>query len=87
MVEFIKARELSKRLLGEVEKKLGSSHPSTQMARAGLAYLFKELGEYGKAKELYEQVLAVQEKNLGPQHPSTLSTQQNLTNVREKLGE
>jgi len=75
---FIKALELSKRLLGE-------EHPSVATSYNNLALLYKSQGRYQDAEPLYVKALEIAELNLGVDHPRTTTIRENLKSVNQKV--
>ncbi len=70
--KYVKAEQLLKVIVGELEQWRGLEHPATLVAKGNLADSYRWQGRLAKAIELREEVLAARRTVLGDQHPGTL---------------
>ena len=69
---------LGEKLVPDLERVLGDSHPETLMSRNNLAVAYLEAGRAGDAIALHERTLADRARLLGESHPETLASRNNL---------
>jgi len=75
---YTAAQELHRRVVEARERILGSEHPNTLAARAGLAFWTGRAGDAAGARDQFAALLPIRERVSGPEHPDTLAARANL---------
>jgi hypothetical protein len=70
--ELDTSRPALERALAIAQAQLGSDHPDTLAARAGLAYILGEAGQPAQAADQYRDLFNDYLRVLGPDHPQTI---------------
>jgi len=66
---------------------LGTEHPATLSAMAGLGNALSSLGRYDEARAMQERVLELRRRVLGEEHPDTLTAINNLALTLKAQGD
>jgi tetratricopeptide (TPR) repeat protein/MinD-like ATPase involved in chromosome partitioning or flagellar assembly len=85
--QYEQALTLRESALTIYEATLGSDHPDTATALAGVGLAYWRLGQADKALPLQQRALAITEAALGPDHPDTAIQLDNLALSYSDLGQ
>jgi tetratricopeptide (TPR) repeat protein len=85
--ELDTSRPALERALAIAQAQLGSDHPDTLAARAGLAYILGEAGQPAQAADQYRDLFNDYLRVLGPDHPNTIITHGNLAYMLGEAGQ
>lgn len=75
------------RLLGDMQRVLGRTHPQTLQIRSEIASCTGATGDASRALRLFEQLLPDVEQTLGPDHQQTLAIRGQIANWTAESGE
>jgi hypothetical protein len=76
--DFVKALEVSKKLLKQTESHFGRDHPATASAYNNIGLMQKLLGDFVEARKHYNQAMRIYGKVVGRDHASYAMTLHNL---------
>ena len=82
------AEKLVIKVLNARNKVLGEEHPATIMAKANLAYIYRNMGKqrHTEAEKLGIEVLYARIKIFGEEHPATITAKASLASTYRDLG-
>ncbi len=85
-VEDASADAWVKRILVQVEQRLGQDDPTVATAATNLAVIYQRQGNTKEAISLYQRSLTIWEKNWGPEHPRVAAVLASLAAVYQQDG-